>query len=159
LPLSLASRLVALLAIRLGAADFLAGNGVHHPLLVDEPFTHLDEVRAGQVWDLLCSLAADRQVIVTTQDRLVLDHLGVAPDIELTRPEPADESLAKPRPDPMAELAAPPGNGSTLPVVERPVTVGGEAPGAATETADATVKEASTATKPKSAEQAQLELG
>lgn len=82
-PLSFGEKHVALLAIRLGAADFLAGEGTSHPLIVDEPFTHLDEVRSRAVWDLLEALAAERQVIVTTQDRLVLDHLGVEPDLEI----------------------------------------------------------------------------
>ena len=82
-PLSFGEKHVVLLAIRLGAADFLSGAGTHHPLLVDEPFTHLDEVRAREVWRLLQSLAEDRQVIITTQDRLVLDHLGIQPDLYL----------------------------------------------------------------------------
>jgi len=97
-PLSFGEKHVVLLAIRLGAADFLAGDGTRHPLLVDEPFTHLDEVRSREVWDLLQRLARDRQVIVTTQDRLVLDHLGIRPDLDLAvaeraaEPEPATES-------------------------------------------------------------------
>ncbi len=92
-PLSFGEKHAALLATRLGAADFLAGEGTGHPLLIDEPFTHLDEVRSREVWDLLCELAGERQVIVTTQDRLVLDHLGIVPDLELTdapRPIPTD---------------------------------------------------------------------
>ncbi|MGB5673723.1 MAG: hypothetical protein WBO43_04195, partial [Gemmatimonadota bacterium] len=97
-PLSFGEKHVVLLAIRLGAADFLAGDGTRHPLLVDEPFTHLDEVRSREVWDLLQRLATDRQVIVTTQDRLVLDHLGIRPDLDLATaerpvaPEPVPES-------------------------------------------------------------------
>jgi len=97
-PLSFGEKHVVLLAIRLGAADFLAGDGTRHPLLVDEPFTHLDEVRSREVWDLLHRLATDRQVIVTTQDRLVLDHLGIRPDLDLAaverpvEPEPVTES-------------------------------------------------------------------
>jgi DNA repair exonuclease SbcCD ATPase subunit len=90
-PLSFGEKHVALLAIRLGAADFLAGEGVRHPLLVDEPFTHLDEVRSREVWDLLQELATERQVIVTTQDRLVLDHLGIRPDLDLAAAERAFE--------------------------------------------------------------------
>ena len=85
-PLSFGEKHIVLLAIRLGAADFLSGEGTHHPLLVDEPFTHLDEVRSREVWDLLQRLAMDRQVIVTTQDRLVLDHLGIEPDFDLAVP-------------------------------------------------------------------------
>lgn len=83
-PLSFGERHVVLFGIRLGSADFLAGEGVRHPLLVDEPFTHLDEDHVRQVWTLLCSLAEERQVIIATQNRLFLDHLGVEPDIELS---------------------------------------------------------------------------
>ena len=90
-PLSFGEKHVVLLAIRLGAADFLAGDGTHHPLLVDEPFTHLDEVRSREVWDLLQRLAMERQVIVTTQDRLVLDHLGIRPDLDLAAVERGEE--------------------------------------------------------------------
>ncbi|MBT8477381.1 MAG: hypothetical protein KJO06_00590, partial [Gemmatimonadetes bacterium] len=95
-PLSFGEKHIVLLAIRLGAADFLASDGTSHPLLVDEPFTHLDEVRSREVWDLLVKLAADRQVIVTTQDRLVLDHLGIEPDIELVAPGSA-KSFRQPK--------------------------------------------------------------
>ena len=93
-PLSFGEKHVALLAIRLGAADFLAGEGMRHPLLVDEPFTHLDEVRSREVWDSLQKLATERQVIITTQDRLVLDHLGIQPDFELAAVERAEAAEA-----------------------------------------------------------------
>ncbi len=91
-PLSFGEKHMVLFAIRLGSADFLAGEGVRHPLLVDEPFTHLDERNARQVWDLLCSLAEERQVIVGTQNRLFLDHLGIVPDIDLSAPAPRPEA-------------------------------------------------------------------
>lgn len=84
-PLSYGEFHAALLAVRLGAADFLAGTGVRPPFLVDEPFTHLDEERSASVWRLLTAIARDRQVIVATQDRLVLDSLGIVPDIVLAR--------------------------------------------------------------------------
>ena len=84
-PLSYGEFHAALLAVRLGAADFLAGTGVRPPFLVDEPFTHLDEERSASVWRLLGAIARDRQVIVATQDRLVLDALHVAPDLVLER--------------------------------------------------------------------------
>lgn len=84
-PLSYGEFHACLLAIRLGAADFLARVGVRPPFLVDEPFTHLDEERSGAVWTLLGEIARDRQVIVATQDRLTLDALGVRPDIVLSR--------------------------------------------------------------------------
>jgi len=109
-PLSFGEKHIALFAIRLGAADFLAGEGTHHPLLVDEPFTHLDEVRSRQVWDLLQRLAMDRQVIVTTQDRLVLDHLGIEPDLDLTAPNRVSETEAPKDPAvSLVEAVEPPG--------------------------------------------------
>ncbi len=82
-PLSYGEYHAALLAVRLGAVDFLASAGVSPPLLVDEPFAYLDERHCAEVWNLLSRIAHDRQVIVTTQDRLVLDHLAVEPDIVL----------------------------------------------------------------------------
>lgn len=88
-PLSFGEHHAALLGVRLGAADFLASGGVEPPLIVDDPFVHLDIDLVDQVWSLLCRLAADRQVIVATQDTLVLDHLGVQPDIRLARRDPA----------------------------------------------------------------------
>lgn len=91
-PLSYGERHAVLLAIRLGAADFVSGDGTNHPLLVDEPFTHLDEVRSREVWNLLQQLAVERQVIVTTQDRLVLDHLSVRPDFDLAAPRRASRA-------------------------------------------------------------------
>jgi uncharacterized protein YhaN len=84
-PLSYGEFHAALLSVRLGAADFLARTGVRPPFLVDEPFTHLDEQRAASVWRLLCSIAKDRQVIVATQDRLMLDALEIQPDLTLGR--------------------------------------------------------------------------
>ena len=99
-PLSFGEKHAALLAIRLGTADFLSREGTLHPLLVDEPFTHLDEVRSREAWQLLQRLAVDRQVIVTTQDRLVLDHLGIVARFRPRGPGagPGDERPARPRP-------------------------------------------------------------
>jgi hypothetical protein len=74
---------VVLLAIRLGAADFLAGLGVRLPLLLDDPFVHLDAGRARELWDVLARIAAERQVFVATQDRLLVDHLGIEPHLDL----------------------------------------------------------------------------
>jgi DNA repair exonuclease SbcCD ATPase subunit len=96
-PLSFGEKHAALLAIRLGTADFLSREGTLHPLLVDEPFTHLDEVRSREAWEVLQRLAVDRQVIVTTQDRLVLDHLGIEPHFDLAVPARPVESES-PRP-------------------------------------------------------------
>jgi hypothetical protein len=58
-------------------------------LLIDDPFVHLDERRVTDLWAVLERIAETRQVIVATQDRLVLAHLGVSPDLELTVPETA----------------------------------------------------------------------
>src|SRR5690606_20159652 len=82
-PLSYGERHAAALAIRMGAADFLAVNGIVPPLLVDEPFAYLDPEHAAYAWEVLLRIAEDRQVIVATQDRLVLEHLGVEPAVVL----------------------------------------------------------------------------
>lgn len=82
-PLSYGELHVALFAVRLGAADFLSGIGVRLPLLVDDPFVHLDAEHAAETWEALRSVARERQVIVTTQDRLVLEHLGLRADLDL----------------------------------------------------------------------------
>lgn len=82
-PLSYGQLHAALFAVRLGAADFLAGLGVRLPLVVDDPFVHLDEHRAAELWVVLEEIAVRRQVLVATQDRLLLDHLGVRPHLRL----------------------------------------------------------------------------
>ena len=82
-PLSFGQLHAALLAVRMGAADFLAGLGVGLPILIDDPFVHLDERAVADLWTVLCRIAEERQVIVGTQDRLVLDHLGVEADLTL----------------------------------------------------------------------------
>ncbi|MCK5448644.1 MAG: hypothetical protein KAJ43_10910, partial [Gemmatimonadetes bacterium] len=94
-PLSFGENHIVLLAIRLGTADFLSRDGLHHPLLVDEPFTHLDESHSRDVWNLLSELATERQVVVTTQNRLVLEHLGVEPDVDLPLPGSATEQSGR----------------------------------------------------------------
>lgn len=83
-PLSFGEYHAALLGVRLGTADFLAGVGVLPPLLVDEPFAHLDVERARSVWTLLERVAKDRQVLVTSQDALLLEALGIRPTIMLS---------------------------------------------------------------------------
>ncbi len=88
-PLSYGELHVALFAVRIGAADFLAGMAVRLPLIVDDPFVHLDADRAAEIWDVLCTIARERQVILTTQDRLVLEHLGIRPDLDLDGPSRA----------------------------------------------------------------------
>ncbi len=86
-PLSYGELHVALFAIRIGSADFLSGLGVRIPLLVDDPFVHLDPIRAGEIWEVLSRVARERQVLVTTQNRLTLEHLGVRPDLNLDGPK------------------------------------------------------------------------
>jgi uncharacterized protein YhaN len=82
-PLSFGELHALHLGIRLGAADFLGGMGVFPPLLLDDPFAHLDPDRAALLWEMLNAVAGERQVILTTQDALLLDALGVEPDIRL----------------------------------------------------------------------------
>ncbi len=82
-PLSYGQWHVVLLAIRLGAADFLAGLGVRLPLLLDDPFVHLDASRARELWEVLERVSAERQVFVATQDSLLVDHLGIEPHLDL----------------------------------------------------------------------------
>ena len=84
-PLSFGERNIALFGVRLGATDFLATGGITPPLLVDEPFAHLDEGHAEALWKLLCAIAEEWQVIVSTQDGLLVDRLGIQPDLELPR--------------------------------------------------------------------------
>lgn len=84
-PLSYGEYHTVLLAIRLGATDFLAAGGVRPPLIVDEPFAFLDEERARHLWRLLSRVSRERQVILSTQDMPMLDRLGVSPDVELER--------------------------------------------------------------------------
>ncbi len=50
---------------------------------MDEPFAYLDPDRAAHTWELLTRIAQQRQVIIATQDRLVLEHLGVEPTVVL----------------------------------------------------------------------------
>ncbi len=82
-PLSFGEYHAALLGIRLGATDFLSAAGIRPPLIVDDPFVHLDEGRAASLWAVLERVSEERQVIVATQDRLLLDHLGIEPAVRL----------------------------------------------------------------------------
>lgn len=82
--LSYGERVAIGLALRLGATDFLARNGIRPPLIIDEPFDDLDPERARGVWELLKEIAGDRQVILTSQNPLTLDHLGITPAVRLT---------------------------------------------------------------------------
>ncbi len=86
-PLSYGELHAALLGIRLGAGDFLAGSGIRPPLVVDEPFAYLDDARSAELWRLLLRVARERQVLVVTQETRTLAALGVRPDIVLSRPD------------------------------------------------------------------------
>lgn len=94
-PLSFGELHAVLLAVRLGAADFLAGSGHRAPLLIDEPFTYLDDERAAQVWAQLQEVARERQIVITTQARRLLSHLDVEPDLQLATPERVEPSPAR----------------------------------------------------------------
>lgn len=115
-PLSYGQLHMTLLAVRLGAADFLAGLGVRLPLLLDDPFVHLDPRRARELWELLARIATERQVIVATQDRLLVDHLGIEPHLDLdSSPVPGDDRAERtPVPEKSPPIAVPAvsGNGS-----------------------------------------------
>jgi energy-coupling factor transporter ATP-binding protein EcfA2 len=100
-PLSFGELHAAFLAVRLGAADFLGGLGIFPPLILDEPFAHLDPDRAAAVWEMLRSVAGERQVILTTQDTLLLAALDVEPDIVL-----GVEQAAEQADDPAAPISA-----------------------------------------------------
>jgi uncharacterized protein YhaN len=100
-PLSYGELHAAFLAVRLGAADFLGGLGIFPPLILDEPFAHLDPDRAAAVWEMLRTVAGERQVILTTQDALLLAALGVEPDIALGVEQAADQAD-----DPAAPISA-----------------------------------------------------
>jgi len=89
-PLSFGDMHALLLGVRLGAAEFLGSMGVYPPLILDDPFAHLDPDRALSVWRVLQTAARDRQVIVTTQDTLLLAALDIEPDIVLETAGPAD---------------------------------------------------------------------
>lgn len=83
--LSHGQRHLVALAIRLGAADFLSSGDVAVPLIVDEPFAHLDERNATRVWELLERVSSERQVIVATQEVNLLEKLDVHPHVRLRR--------------------------------------------------------------------------
>ena len=44
----------------------------------------IDFLQVADPLGLLCQIARSRQVIVMSQDRLILEHLGASPDIQLT---------------------------------------------------------------------------
>lgn len=83
-PLSFGEFHALQLGVRLGAAEFLAGLGILPPLIIDEPFAHLDAARASAVWALLKEVAEGRQVVITTQDARLLEDLEIEPDLRLS---------------------------------------------------------------------------
>jgi hypothetical protein len=87
-PLSYGQYHAVLLGVRLGASDVLAASGPPLPLILDEPFAHLDESHARAVWDQLVAVARERQVVVATQETALLARLAVTPAVRL-EPLPA----------------------------------------------------------------------
>ena len=85
-PLGYGEYHAALLAIRIGGAGFLSNLGIRPPFIVDEPFAHLDESRCVQLWQILNRIARERQVIVATYNHLLLDQIGITPDVVLDQP-------------------------------------------------------------------------
>ena len=85
-PLGYGEYHAALLAIRIGGAGFLSNLGIRPPFIVDEPFANLDESHCVQLWQILNRIAKDRQVIVATYNHVLLDQIGVAPDVVLDQP-------------------------------------------------------------------------
>lgn len=97
-PLSFGEFHALQLGVRMGAADFLAGIGIIPPLIIDEPFAHLDDDRSRSLWDLLVEVAAERQVVITTQETRLLSHFEIEPTIQLgERREHGGEQRAEPR--------------------------------------------------------------
>jgi recombinational DNA repair ATPase RecF len=82
-PLGYGEYHAAMLAICIGGSGFLSNLGIRPPLILDEPFAHLDESRCVQLWRILNRIARDRQVIVATYNHLLLDQIGVTPDVVL----------------------------------------------------------------------------
>lgn len=85
-PLGYGEYHAAMLAIRIGGSGFLSNLGIRPPFILDEPFAFLDESRCVQLWQILNRIARDRQVIVATYNHLLLDQIGVTPDVVLDQP-------------------------------------------------------------------------
>jgi uncharacterized protein YhaN len=61
------------LAVKLGLSDLLVESGLPVPLIADDPFVFMDDVRAENLKSLLRDAAGTRQVIVFTQNSHHLD--------------------------------------------------------------------------------------
>ncbi len=61
------------LAVKLGLSDLLVDSGLPVPLIADDPFVFMDDVRAENLKALLREAAGTRQVIVFTQNSHHLD--------------------------------------------------------------------------------------
>lgn len=83
--LSHGQRHLVKLAIRLGTADFLSLDDSAAPLVVDEPFAHLDDRHAAQAWELFRRVSEGRQVVIATQEVDLLKKLGIEPHVRLRR--------------------------------------------------------------------------
>jgi uncharacterized protein YhaN len=74
---SVGTQKLAYLVQRLELIKLLSPAGEPLPVLLDDPFAHLDRTRLGDALALLADLAADRQLVVfTTQSEAV----ELAPD-------------------------------------------------------------------------------
>ncbi|MFN2568995.1 MAG: AAA family ATPase [Candidatus Dormibacteria bacterium] len=77
-PLELVSRgtrdQVSLL-LRLGISELLAGGGEAVPLLLDEPLLTADSGRTGNALDFIAALSESHQVVMTTSDASVAEHV------------------------------------------------------------------------------------
>ncbi|MFZ0215885.1 MAG: hypothetical protein WAM30_08060, partial [Candidatus Dormiibacterota bacterium] len=82
------------LLLRIAIVEHLTGRGERAPLLLDEVTVHSDEERTASLLGLLHQLAADRQIVLFTQERSVAawarGHLTAPRDlaVELRAPLP-----------------------------------------------------------------------
>jgi hypothetical protein len=79
------------LVLRIALAEQLARPGVRCPLLLDDVTVHADARRTGQLLDLLLRAAADRQIILFTQQDQVVEWART----HLTEPRHAVIELAE----------------------------------------------------------------
>lgn len=62
------------LLLRVAVAEFVAGRSEPLPMILDDPFVHIDEARRRELWRELAGISQDRQVIVFTCHRTQLDE-------------------------------------------------------------------------------------
>jgi uncharacterized protein YhaN len=79
----------ALLALlRVSILDLMAESTDPVPLLLDDPLSSVDSVRASFIVDLLASLAEDRQIMLLTHDARLADHVSARDCTVLNLPPP-----------------------------------------------------------------------